>query len=458
MKKAHVMANMVTTIQETAERVEKRMNNTDVMEHDLAVLSGSEAGGDPLSAFYAGLRTIREVHRDAEPVVLDALGGVEAAEVDYSSIRIPFSGEERNGRYLDLVALHGVYLNVKAIPNKAMQYGEFLDVLSSSLLSVPVAAKIGDKEYKGYVAQLEAYLLDFLARIDPLRDLDAFKADIEGEKATLWRADALPGSLKGVRGTYSELNDLYCAPCDKILAKASLLEPHLGGKKHKRALKRYHALSEEERDADPPSLVAAAEMAGMELRIADLVSLLGPVVEATKANVERKQARTADELVADMEMSDDDAESDASSLSHSDDEGGAPVAPAHVPLGPDGNPMPRWLFLLQGLDQYFDCEICGNKQYRGRLEFDQHFGKWQHEHGMRCLGIPNTKAFFGITKIEDARALWAKVSAAGGPSSSSTSTSMEDGGGGWEDEEVVGPGGNVMTRKTYELMKRNGMF
>lgn len=50
--------------------------------------------------------------------------------------------------------------------------------------------------------------------------------------------------------------------------------------------------------------------------------------------------------------------------------------------------------------QEFKCEICGNYSYWGRRAFERHFKEWRHQHGMRCLGIPNTKNFNEITSIE----------------------------------------------------------
>jgi hypothetical protein len=44
--------------------------------------------------------------------------------------------------------------------------------------------------------------------------------------------------------------------------------------------------------------------------------------------------------------------------------------------------------------------------YFGRRAFERHFKEWRHVNGMRALGIPNTKDFYEVTKIEDAMALW----------------------------------------------------
>ena len=54
------------------------------------------------------------------------------------------------------------------------------------------------------------------------------------------------------------------------------------------------------------------------------------------------------------------------------------------------------------MNEKFTCEICGNETYLGRKAYDQHFQKAKHAYGMKCLGIPNTKHFQGISHIQDA--------------------------------------------------------
>ena len=56
-------------------------------------------------------------------------------------------------------------------------------------------------------------------------------------------------------------------------------------------------------------------------------------------------------------------------------------------------PIPYWLYKLHGLNLEFTCEICGNYSYWGRRAYERHFKEFRHQHGMRCLNIPNTKAF-----------------------------------------------------------------
>ncbi len=41
-----------------------------------------------------------------------------------------------------------------------------------------------------------------------------------------------------------------------------------------------------------------------------------------------------------------------------------------------------------------------------RRAFEKHFKEWRHQNGMRAMGIPNSKMFYEVTKIDDAMALW----------------------------------------------------
>lgn len=151
--------------------------------------------------------------------------------------------------------------------------------------------------------------------------------------------------------------------------------------------------------------------------------------------------------------------------------------PLKLPLGWDGKPIPYWLYKLHGLGVEYPCEICGNYVYMGRKAFDRHFQEWRHAHGMRCLGIPNTRHFHEITLIEDAYAckyilgldylhivflvlfrnmlitflnfiVWEKLKSTGKTDEFKADT-MEE----FEDQE-----GNVFNKKTYDDLKRQGLL
>ena len=90
---------------------------------------------------------------------------------------------------------------------------------------------------------------------------------------------------------------------------------------------------------------------------------------STVENVERKMARTADELAEESSESEGEGQGEESS----DEEEGVPYNPKNLPLGWDGKPIPYWLYKLHGLNVSYSCEICGNAVYRGPKAFQRHF-------------------------------------------------------------------------------------
>jgi len=161
--------------------------------------------------------------------------------------------------------------------------------------------------------------------------------------------------------------------------------------------------------------------------------------------VEKKQARTYEELERDLAAQEED---DMEVVEEDEDEDKPIYNPLNLPLGWDGKPIPYWLYKLHGLNIEYKCEICGNYSYWGPRAYERHFQEWRHAHGMRCLAIPNTKEFHGITLIEDAYTLWAKLKAERGQSD-------------WNpelDEEFEDGQGNVMNRKTYADLARQGLL
>ena len=159
-------------------------------------------------------------------------------------------------------------------------------------------------------------------------------------------------------------------------------------------------------------------------------------------NVERKQARTEFE----REDSDEEASEEEPEPEEEDDD--IPYNPKNLPLGWDGKPIPYWLYKLHGLNISYNCEICGNYTYKGPKAFQRHFAEWRHAHGMRCLGIPNTAHFANVTQIEDAMALWEKLK----NQKSEEAFKPE------QEEEFEDSQGNVVNKKIYEDLKRQGLL
>jgi len=84
----------------------------------------------------------------------------------------------------------------------------------------------------------------------------------------------------------------------------------------------------------------------------------------------------------------------------------------------------------------------------GRKAFERHFQEWRHAHGMRCLGIPNTKHFQEIISINDAYALWERLKI-----DNRAESQLKD-----QAEEFEDAYGNVFNRKTYDDLKRQGLI
>lgn len=114
----------------------------------------------------------------------------------------------------------------------------------------------------------------------------------------------------------------------------------------------------------------------------------------------------------------------------------------------DGKPIPYWLFKLHGLNHYYPCEICGGESYRGRRSFELHFAEQRHTLGMKALGIPNTKHFHGVTKLEDAKQLWESLQ-------SKMNVDRFDRS---QEEEFEDSHGNVLSRSAYESLARQGLL
>ncbi|KAF2598595.1 hypothetical protein F2Q68_00007112 [Brassica cretica] len=184
------------------------------------------------------------------------------------------------------------------------------------------------------------------------------------------------------------------------------------------------------------------QIALTEAKVKKLCSLLDETIERTKQNIVKKQALTYEEMEEEREGEEERAEEE------SDDEEGDFYNPLKLPMGWDGKPIPYWLYKLHGLGQKFECEICGNSIYMGRRAFERHFKEFQHQHGMRCLGIPNTKNFNEITSIEEAKELWKKIQERQGVNKWRPELEEE-----YEDRE-----GNIYNKKTYSDLQRQGLI
>ncbi|ESR35433.1 splicing factor SF3a60-like [Citrus sinensis] len=470
---SHRVRNMIDTITDTTERlIEIYADKDNARKDEIAALGGQTATGtNVFSSFYDRLKEIREYHR-RHP---SARVAVDASE-DYENLLkeeplVEFSGEEAYGRYLDLHELYNQYINSKF--GKEIEYSAYLDVFSRPH-EIPRKLKM-TRQYREYIEKLLEYLIYFFQRTEPLQDLDRIFSKVVADFEEQWVTSTLQGwETEGqenghVPAQHSELDLDYYSTVEELMEVGSeRLKEELaakglksGGTLQQRAerlfltkhtpldkLDKKHfakgARGKEQNGVAPATQEVGnlKDIALMEAKMKKLCDLLSETIERTIQNVQKKQALTYEEMEAEREEEETQVDTE------SDDEEQQIYNPLKLPMGWDGKPIPYWLYKLHGLGQEFKCEICGNYSYWGRRAFERHFKEWRHQHGMRCLGIPNTKNFNEITSIEEAKELWKKIQ-------------ERQGGIKWRpelEEEYEDKEGNIYNKKTYTDLQRQGLI
>ncbi|KAI5134902.1 Splicing Factor 3A Subunit 3 [Manis pentadactyla] len=327
---------------------------------------------------------------------------------------VEFTDEEGYSWYLDLHDCYLKYINLKA--SKKLDYITYLSIFDQ-LFDIPKERK--NAEYKRYLEMLLEYLQDYTDRVKPLQDQNELASlGLDRLKSAL-----LALGLKCGRTLEERAQRLFSTKGKSLES----LDTSLFAKNPKsKGIKR-----DTERNKD---------IAFLEAQIYEYVEILGEQRHLTHENVQHKQARTGEEREEEEEEQISDSESE-------DEENEIIYNPKNLPLGWDGKPIPYWLYKLHGLNISYNCEICGNYTYWGPKVFQRHFAEWHHAHGMRCLGIPNTAHFANVTQI-DAVSLWAKLKLQKAPERWQPDT----------EEEYEDSSGNVVNKKTYEDLKRQGLL
>lgn len=466
---SHRVRRMLDTMQQRSKRLVEIYDDRDYSRReDIASLRGENV----FSNFYDRLKELRDYHRRHGAGGLDLTEAAAEAEAEAASLRadpdIDFSGEEGFGRFLDLIELHQAYMNSK--------FGQQVDYLTylrsvTKFSELPPHHRCG-KVYKEYLAQLLAYLISFYERTQPLGSLEKAFAKLDEDFAERWeRGEVLGWTVMGTSTTalpapgsldldaFSSPEELLALGPDRLKLALQALGLKCGGTPQQRA-ERLFATKGKSPDQIDKRLFAkgvlpveaggdldavrgnpnAREAALLEARVMKVLELLPGVLRETIARTEKRQAQTYEELLAEQE----EAEAEVAEQDSDDDE---PIYnPLKIELGPDGKPIPYWLWKLHGLNREFQCEICGGASYKGRRAFERHFREAAHQAGMNALGIPNSKHFFEVVKIAEAQSLWEELQ------------SRNKGGFKADDEEFEDAAGNVYNKKTYEDLKRQGLL
>ncbi|XP_055339644.1 splicing factor 3A subunit 3-like [Paramacrobiotus metropolitanus] len=448
---------------------------------DIAALTNG-----PFNEFYNRLRGLREYYRKhpeevSVPLSVQvaafsrlglgntpsrqaAAGGEGSAEPE-EELLVSFSDEEAHGRFLDLHLLYEKFLNLKGIVPPNFSYHDYLKGFFR-LDEVPRDSK-NTAAYRQYVEAVFEYLADFLFRTKPLTDIRAELDNVEKDVDSKWSKGQVPGWGKGLQSaqsanqgvlldlrSFSAVEEIMELGMERLKSALMALGMKCGGTLEERAKRLWSTRGKSPAEIDASLLVAKPstaqknqedsrqkELAVLEAKVMHLATLVEQERKLTEENVVRKQARAGQE----REEEEDDVVNDEED-EEDDDE--VIYNPKNLPLGWDGKPIPYWLYKLHGLNINYPCEICGNQVYRGPKAFQRHFSEWRHAHGMRCLGIPNTAHFANITHIEEAVKLWEKLKKAKNADK-------------WKpdaEEEFEDSAGNVVNRKTYEDLRRQGLL
>ncbi|XP_003383664.1 PREDICTED: splicing factor 3A subunit 3-like [Amphimedon queenslandica] len=430
------------------------------------------SGVDQFREFYRRLKRVNEYYSEQGDDFQDDPIMVEFNKMDKDRQNPPeemqnlveFTDEEGYGKFLDLHSVYSQYLNIKRMERK-----DYLSYLQTFDQLYDINKEDKGSEYKKYLESLVDYLLGYIERVQPLVDQTELLIKIKKDFEEKWSQGTFPGWKKD-SGTsalakhsgasldltaFNSHEELMSLGLDRL--KSALMAQGLkcGGTLEERAKRLFSVKGLSYTEIDP-SLFAKSkksqtgeltekqkEIAFIEAQVYSYVEMLSEQRGSTKENVERRLARTAEELEEEEEE-----EEEEEVESEEEDENGVPYNPKNLPLGFDGKPIPYWLYKLHGLNITYECEICGGAQYKGPKSFQRHFSEWRHAFGMRCLGIPNTAHFANVTNIADARALWDKLKGLKAIEQWKSTTEEE-----FEDSK-----GNVVSRKMYDDLRRQGLL
>lgn len=438
------------------------------LQEELSIMRTSD-----LTSFYEALNSSKEYFDTFPNADFSAAGEVDV------QIDVKFSGEEIFGKYLDLNALHLQFSNVIVRAGIEQDYVQYLERFND-FFYLPESVK-QSKLYADYLDSLWVYLSDFFRRTNPLSDWAKIANEMKAvfSTAAAKRVGVSSGiDGKGVAiapqalrlGMFNAPGELEALGMDRLKEALEALGLKCGGTLQDRANRLWSIRGKKPEDF--PASLRAKEVSAVskkrkqdasgdepdsvewkEHRVKAVCDLMAGVVNATVRHAEKQQTRTAEEREAELREEEFGLAllpSEGSAAKKDDDEDDdAPVYnPLNLPLGWDGKPIPYWMYKLHGLGVEYKCEICGNHSYWGRRAFDKHFQEWRHGHGMRSLGIPNTKHFHDITTINDARALHEKIRAG-----------IQIGQfHGEAEEEFEDTQGNILNKRTYEDLARQGLL
>lgn len=350
-----------------------------------------------------------------------------------------FTPLEDFGNQLDLKLLFTMWLSLpryKSISmDKIPKYKHYVKFINHRDADV----KIEDVEYLKYLETLVTYLAGFYDRAYPLNGKD-FKHDEMSR-------------FKHV--------DNFCLVCNKQFSKDTVFNSHLTGKKHNNAIKKSGKVLELE--SKIASLLEFELFEKWENTINGLERVDLLTVRERELELRDRKPETFNEvapvsLFFDRNLreqknggkEDGDGDEHEGDGDEEDDEFDEKLYnPLNLPIGPDGRPMPFWLYKIKGLTHEFKCEICDNETFRGRTNYNKHFKNVKHIEGLKRMGvIDDFKDFKYINTKKEVLELLDNIQR----------KNREDAQFADDVQQVEDDEGNAMSKKVYDQLKKQGLL
>ncbi|XVF69735.1 hypothetical protein PTKIN_Ptkin11bG0105600 [Pterospermum kingtungense] len=382
---SHRVRNNIDTIMATTEKlIEIYEDKDNARKDEIAALGGQTATG--INVFGAFYDRLKEIreYHRKHPAARVVDSNEEYEALLKEEPVIEFSGEEALGRYLDLHELFNQYIDCKF--GFKIECSSYLDVFSQPH-NIPWKLK-STRQYREYMENLLEYLIYFFQRTEPLQDLDRIFSKVEAEFEEQWADGQVQGWQKeGQAGGVGSGKVKGCI--GSIRTKNWWYCPAACGEAF-------------------PHKAHTFGKAGRE-------TFFKRKRHKLTLKVMKKISRFI--ILLNCQW----------------------VGMGSLYL----TGFTSFMVLVRSLS-----EICGNYSYWGRRAFERHFKEWRHQHGMRCLGIPNTKNFNEITNIQEAQELWEKIRERQGLNKWRPDLEEE-----YEDKE-----GNIYNKKTYTDLQRQGLI
>ncbi|KAJ3444826.1 splicing factor 3a subunit [Anaeramoeba flamelloides] len=335
--------------------------------------------------------------------------------------------------------------------NKLLDYLSYLKIFQQF---EGFQKRFQNKLYPKYLANLYNYLINFIERSRPLFNVAKLKQVIETEFNKDLTHHKLDDLFRDQEETILYQNPLYCKYCKKLFTNKNVFKYHDKGKRHLIGVKNWESYMHKEYES-------RKEILKLEYYIKKVCIVLAKTLQKSIGNIQRKQTLTYYEITRELrnlkkieskeyllQLRNEKNEKNDKKEEFDDEDDEAIKNPKNVPLDYDNRPIQYWMYKLHGLSVTYKCEICGGASYRGRKAFQDHFQKWKHSYGMKCLGIPNTEHFHEITSIDEAKNLYEKLK-----NKINHQKFSPD-----ENEEFEDSSGTILPKKTYELMKKQQLL